>query len=132
MRVISREQLKRKLDRGDNFKLYMTLDRRAFEYSHIPGSIHLDNAADVAGKLSPQDEIVVYCANPACPASIRAYLKLQSLGYQNLYRYAGGIEEWYDAGYELVGNLANQTVKPEFVYQEGKAYQNGKAYQKGK
>jgi ArsR family transcriptional regulator len=86
----------------------MTLDRRAFEYGHIPGSLHLENAADVAPTLSPEEEIVVYCANPACPASIRAYLTLQRLGCKNVYRYAGGVEGWYEAGYELAGSWVNQ------------------------
>jgi rhodanese-related sulfurtransferase len=102
---MSREELKAKLDRGDEFKLYMTLDRRAFEHSHIPGSIHLDNIAEVAANLSPDEEIVVYCANPACPSSYRAYMMLSKLGFKNLYRYAGGLEAWQDAGYELVGDM---------------------------
>jgi rhodanese-related sulfurtransferase len=108
MRIISREKLKEKLDRGDQFKLYMTLDRRAFEQSRIPGSIHLNNIAEVAANLSPEEEIVVYCANPACPSSFNAYMILCSLGYKNLYRYAGGLTDWQDAGYELVGSMVNQ------------------------
>jgi rhodanese-related sulfurtransferase len=47
---------------------------------------------------------VVYCANPACPSSFNAYWKLRKLGFRNLYRYAGGLAEWYDAGYPLVGD----------------------------
>ena len=107
MKVITREELKEKLDRGDQFKLYMTLGRRAFEQSHIPGSLRLDHVTEVAGSLSPEEEIVVYCVNPACPASIRVYMGLQKLGYKNVYRCAGGVEAWYGAGYELVGSSAN-------------------------
>jgi rhodanese-related sulfurtransferase len=105
MRIMSRDELKEKLDRGDTFKLYMTLDWQAFEHSHIPGSIHLDNIDKEAASLSPEDEIVVYCSNPACPSSINAYRMLRNLGFKNLYRYAGGLEEWHDAGYPLVGDM---------------------------
>ena len=107
MRIINREELKEKLDRGDNFKLYMTLSRHAYEQSHIPGSIHLDNIATVAATLSPDDEIVVYCANPACPSSVQAYMRLRQLGCKNLYRFAGGLTEWQDAGYQLVEGMVN-------------------------
>lgn len=103
IKIMSREELKEKLDRGDTFKLYMTLDRRAFDQSHIPGSIHLHDIAEVAATLEIDEEIVAYCANPACTSSINAYRRLRRLGFTNLYRYAGGLEEWRDAGYTLVG-----------------------------
>jgi len=106
MRIMSREELKEKLDRGDKFKLYMTLGRHAFDQSHIPGSLHLDNIAEAVANLSPEEEIVVYCANPACPSSFRAYMVLCRLGYKNLYRYAGGLADWQDAGYELAGSMS--------------------------
>jgi hypothetical protein len=56
MRILTREELKEKLDRGDDFKLFMTLDRQAFEHSHLPGSMHLENAAEVAANVSPDEE----------------------------------------------------------------------------
>jgi rhodanese-related sulfurtransferase len=109
MRIISREDLTERLDRGDPIKLYMTLDRQAFEHRHIPGSLHLDNVAKVAASLAPEEEIIVYCANPACPSSFNAYLALQNLGCRNLYRYAGGLIDWSEAGYRLVGSMVSQT-----------------------
>ncbi len=110
MKIISREELKEKLDRGDNFKLYMTLGRQAFEYSHIPGSLHLNNVATEAARLSTEEEIVVYCSHPVCTSSINAYKQFYSLGFQNLYRYAGGLMEWQDAGYPLEGIIATECV----------------------
>lgn len=35
MRIIRREALKEKLDRGDPFNRYMTLDRHAYDQSHV-------------------------------------------------------------------------------------------------
>ncbi|MBZ0291393.1 MAG: rhodanese-like domain-containing protein [Anaerolineae bacterium] len=106
MKIMSQEALKAKLDRGDHFKLYMTLDQHAFDTSHIPGSVHLENVDEVIANLSPDEEVVVYCANPACPSSTLAYRMLRKRGHRNLYRYAGGLEAWYEAGYELVGEGA--------------------------
>ena len=37
IRTISRDELKAKLDRGDDFKLIMALNRWAYDAKHIPG-----------------------------------------------------------------------------------------------
>src|SRR5439155_27164215 len=42
IRTISRDELRAKLDRGDDFKLIMALNRWAFDAKHIPGSVHFD------------------------------------------------------------------------------------------
>ncbi len=54
--------------------------------------------------LSPEDEIVVYCSGPSCMSSIYAYNLLAKAGFTNIRRFAGGIEEWEDAGYPLEGD----------------------------
>ncbi|MCB0112245.1 MAG: rhodanese-like domain-containing protein [Caldilineaceae bacterium] len=104
MRIIQRKELKTKLDRGDDFKLIMTLNEWAFRTKHIPGSIHLTSQAQAAALLHPNDEIIVYCTNPACSASIIAYEALRAQGFANIARYAGGIEDWEAAGYPLAGD----------------------------
>lgn len=108
MKVINGQELKSKLDRGDDFKLVMTLDRNAYERLHIPGSLHFENMEEALEYLKPEDEIVVYCAAKSCPASINAYLRLRSKGFNNAYRYAGGLWEWMAAGYPLEGSMARE------------------------
>lgn len=103
MRLIERQELKEKLDRGDDFKLVMTLGEWAFEAQHIPGSINIHSAKSLVQQLAVDDEIVVYCSNVDCIASQVAYHRLTSDGYTNVRRYAGGIEDWAAAGYELEG-----------------------------
>lgn len=105
MKLISREELKEKIDRGDDFKLVMTLGEWAFRAKHIPGSLHIDRPEKAEGVVDPKDEIVVYCSNPACSASQMAYHFLASRGYENVRRYAGGIEDWEAAGYEVEGEM---------------------------
>jgi hypothetical protein len=60
MDLISREELKTKLDRGDEFKLVMALGEWAFRAKHIPGSLNVSNPDKAAMLLKPEDEIVVY------------------------------------------------------------------------
>ncbi len=106
MKLISREELRDKLNRGDDFKLVMTLENWAFQSKHIPGSINIFPTEVTNGILDPNDEIVVYCAAPACPASIIAYQRLIGTGYKNVRRYPGGIADWEEAGFPLEGEFA--------------------------
>ncbi len=103
MNLITREELKQKLDRGDDFKLVMTLGEWAYEAQHIPGSINIHSAKDMVKQLHKEEEIVVYCSNPDCIASQVAYNRLTNGGYTNVRRYAGGIEDWSAAGYTIDG-----------------------------
>ena len=41
MKLFNMEELKKKLDRGDNFKLVNALAEWAFDAKHIPGSINI-------------------------------------------------------------------------------------------
>jgi rhodanese-related sulfurtransferase len=106
MRLIGREELKEKLDRGDDFKLVMVLGEWAYPAKHIPGSLHFDTIEEGLKELHADDDIVVYCSNPACVASIAAYRVLTENGYGNVRRYAGGLEDWEAAGNALQGDLA--------------------------
>jgi rhodanese-related sulfurtransferase len=105
-RLINREELKEKLDGGDDFKLVMTYHEWAYNAKHIPGSINIYTPEDALAVLDPADEIVVYCTNEACNASARAYKFLVSTGYKNVRRYAGGLQDWERAGYPLEGDQA--------------------------
>ena len=108
MRELSRDEVKAKLDRGDAFKLVMTLGKFAFQGKHIPGSLNLYEPDDLLSQLDPQEEIVVYCSDRLCPSSIMAYHFLDGRGYRKLWRYSGGLSEWEQAGYQLEGELAAQ------------------------
>jgi rhodanese-related sulfurtransferase len=103
MRLIEAAELKAKLDRGDDFRLVNALGEWEFRAKHIPGSLHFATAGDAFLGLDPADEIVVYCSNPLCRASILMYRELEKRGYRNLRRFAGGVAAWEDAGYPLEG-----------------------------
>jgi rhodanese-related sulfurtransferase len=104
VRTIERDELERRLEAKDaRFKLVMTLGAWEFEMKHIPGSLNFDGAAALLAALRKDDEIVVYCTNPPCLASIAAYHRLVQEGYTNVRRYAGGIEDWEKAGLPLEG-----------------------------
>ncbi len=107
MKLIRRDELKEKLDRGDNFKLVMVLGEWAFSGKHIPGSINISSPEQCRKLLSLEDEIVVYCSGPGCIASIKAFHVLVSDGFKNVRRYAGGLQDWEDAKHPLEGDMVD-------------------------
>ena len=107
MNLISKEELKEKIDRGDEFKLVFVLGEWHYRAKHIPGSLHIDTPEKGIQYLNKDDVIVVYCSNPTCAASQYAYKLLEENGYHHISRYAGGIQEWEEAGYPLEGEMVN-------------------------
>ena len=67
--TITRNELKAKIDRGDDFKLVETLSEQSYHHAHLPGAINLppDRISDLAPELLPDKsaEIIVYCAKPS-------------------------------------------------------------------
>jgi rhodanese-related sulfurtransferase len=104
METIGREELKAKLDRGDDFKLVMTLGEWAYRMSHIPGSINVTSFEQGEDQLNIDDEIVVYCSDVTCIASQAAYRYLTKHDFMNVRRYAGGLADWQATGYPLEGD----------------------------
>ena len=110
VQTISREELKEKLDRGDDFKLIMALNRWAFDAKHIPGSLHFDTPDELYAAVHSDDEVVVYCSNVDCLSSVAMYRDLLQRGYTNVRRYAGGLLDWEDSGMPLEGTFIEPSV----------------------
>ena len=107
VRTIDRDELRSKIERGDDFKLIMALNRWAFEAKHIPTSLHFDTPEELYAAVRPDDEVVVYCSQVDCHSSVAVYRDLVQRGYHNVRRYAGGLLDWEDAGFPLEGEWAS-------------------------
>ena len=66
-KTITREELQRKLDRGDHFRLVETLGEEKYRKAHLPGAINLppEQLRDRAAEILPDkdEEIILYCTN---------------------------------------------------------------------
>jgi rhodanese-related sulfurtransferase len=66
--TISRDELRSKLDRGDEFLLVETLPEEQYRHTHLPGAINLppDAVRESAPELLPDKDadIIVYCGSP--------------------------------------------------------------------
>ena len=94
---------------GRRLQTGQCLDDWMFRAKRIPGSIRFESLKHALDTLNPKEEVIVYCSNFGCTASVLAYQQLIENGFQNLTRYAGGIADWEDAGYPLEGDHVNQT-----------------------
>lgn len=90
MDLIDAQELKAKLDRGDDFKFVMTLGEWEDRTMHIPGSMRISTIEEALEELDPNDEIILYDSGPGCPASRMALRTLKARGYGRVRRYAGG------------------------------------------
>jgi rhodanese-related sulfurtransferase len=64
---ISREELKAKMERGEDFVLLEALPEKSYRRSHLPGAINLPpEQTGQAEELVPnkEAEVIVYCASP--------------------------------------------------------------------
>jgi rhodanese-related sulfurtransferase len=104
---ISRGSLWRKIQGGGKLVVVDALSPISYAASHLPGAINMPprKVDEVAERRIPDlaTEVVVYCANPGCESSVEVALRLIELGYRNVRHYAGGKEEWRDAGLPLEG-----------------------------
>ncbi len=64
LKTITREELKAKMDRGDDFVLLEVLGETSYRRAHLPGAIRFQDTS-LAPELLPDRsaEIVAYCSN---------------------------------------------------------------------
>ena len=64
MKTITREELRLKLDRGDDFVLLEALGEKSYRRAHLPGAIRFQDTGRAPALLPDRSaEIVAYCSN---------------------------------------------------------------------
>ena len=106
-----------KLVRAAN-PLVIIVDARGIKYDdgkRIPGAKTIPSDATIqhiTANLSDKEAmIIVYCSNFQCPASGLLADRLTRMGYKNVWKYPGGIEEWEASGHKVEkGKTAAQSA----------------------
>lgn len=64
MKTITREELKARMDGGDDFVLLEVLSEESYRRGHLPGAVRYEGRDQVEG-LAPDrgTEVVAYCSN---------------------------------------------------------------------
>ncbi len=113
VKEITREELKAKLDGGEGIVVVETLGPRYYEDAHLPGAINIPHTEvdELAPRLLPDKsaQVVVYCSNRACQNSPQAARRLAALGYENVYDYEEGKQDWIEAGLPTESGAAKVT-----------------------
>lgn len=64
MKTIDREELKEKIERGDDFLLLEVLGEASYNREHLPGAIRYEGRDQVQSLAQDRgSEIVAYCSN---------------------------------------------------------------------
>src|SRR5476651_2181838 len=93
MQEITVQELKEKIDNGENFQLIDVREDFEYETSNIGGLlIPLGGILIEADKVSKDKPVVVMCRSGKRSAA--AIMQLEQLGYTNLYNLQGGILAW--------------------------------------
>jgi rhodanese-related sulfurtransferase len=97
------DEIKARLDRGENFVLVDVREESEWQKDHLPGAIHLGKGVierDVEQKIPDlKTELVLYCGGGF--RSALAADNLQKMGYTNVISMDGGVRGWREKGYSM-------------------------------
>ena len=97
------EEVKKRVDRGDQFVLVDVREESEFGKDHLPGAVHMGKGVierDIEHKVPDLNaELVLYCGGGF--RSALAADNLQKMGYTNVISMDGGIREWREKSYPL-------------------------------
>ena len=103
VRELTVNDVKKKLDRKEQFHLVDVREESEWAKDHLPEAVHMGKGVierDIE-KAIPQTDapIVLYCGGGF--RSALAAENLQRMGYTNVWSMDGGIRGWRDKGYPL-------------------------------
>lgn len=103
--LITADDLKQMIEANPEIIIINVLDEKFYQDCHIKGSINIpfERLLEKTSSWDKDKDVVVYCATASCPKSKKAYALMQDLGFFNLHEYAGGMQEWFQAGYDTSG-----------------------------
>ena len=97
------DEIKHRLDRGDEFLLIDVREESEFAKEHLPGAIHLGKGIierDIESRVPDlNSEMVLYCGGGF--RSAMAADNLQKMGYTNVLSMDGGIRVWREKSLPL-------------------------------
>lgn len=98
---LTRDEVKQRIEAG-TATILEALPESYYKEAHLPGArnLPLDEVDTLAPELLPdkQAEVIVYCTGSTCSNSGIAAERLTELGYQRVYTYEAGKEDWIGAG----------------------------------
>jgi len=64
VKTIGREDLKAKIDRGDDFVLLEVLSEQSYAQGHLPGAVRFPTKTEIPDLLPDKStQVIAYCSN---------------------------------------------------------------------
>lgn len=103
VREFSVDEVKTRLDRGENFVLVDVREESEWAADHLPGAVYLGKGIierDIEERFPDfNTPLVLYCGGGF--RSVLAADNLKKMGYRNVVSMDGGIRDWRERGYPL-------------------------------
>jgi rhodanese-related sulfurtransferase len=102
-------------------QLVEVLSASEYKREHLPQAVNIPLATMTAAStkfLRKDQAVIVYCADYQCDLSARAAWRLESMGFQEVYRYTPGKADWLAAGWETEGTEAKKVRIRQMIHKE--------------
>jgi rhodanese-related sulfurtransferase len=117
---IRRKDLKTLVTQG-RVQLVEVLPAAEYKKEHLPQALNvpLENMTSEATKSLRRDvAVIVYSTDFQCDLSARAAWRLESMGFQEVYRYTPGKADWLAAGWETEGTNAKKVRIRQMIHKD--------------
>ncbi len=96
MKEITVQELKTKLDNGEDIQLIDVRENNEREFTNIGGDhIVMSSIVENINKINKENEVVIYCRSGSRSGQVVNFLETNH-GFQNLINLKGGILAWAD------------------------------------
>jgi rhodanese-related sulfurtransferase len=92
-------------------QLIDVMPARDYKREHLPKAINIplnELGAETTRELKKEQAVILYGADYSCDLSARAAFRLETLGFQEVYRYTAGKADWLAAGFDTEGTDAGK------------------------
>ena len=105
----------------DRVQLVEVLPAAEYKKEHLPRAVNIPletMTSETTKQLRKDVAVIVYCANFECDLSARAAWRLESMGFQEVYRYTPGKADWLAAGWETEGTQAKKVRIRQMIHKD--------------
>jgi rhodanese-related sulfurtransferase len=102
-------------------QLIEVLSASEYKKEHLPHALNIplqDVTAATMKPLRKDQAVIVYGADYQCDLSARAAWRLESMGFQEVYRYTPGKADWLAAGWETEGTEAKKVRIRQMIHKD--------------
>ena len=117
---IRRKDVKTLVAQG-RVQLVEVLPAMEYKKEHIPQAVNIPletMTTETTRALRKDVAVIVYCADFQCDLSARAAWRLESMGFQEVYRYTPGKADWLAAGWETEGTQAKKVRIRQMIHKD--------------